>query len=152
MRSILPLAPRGRRAAVAGAVAALALLGGTALAANNDVEASNAGQGVDVVAGFDVTDVAYDADPAAQPGSPSQPQVDAVSFAIARSGGQATRPVESANAAVFVQLRAGASAAGWVPCTVGSGASAGRVTCTTTGGGTLPVVDVDGLSVVAYDA
>jgi len=147
-----PPTHRARRVVGAAVVGALALAAGTALAANNNVEASNAGQGVDVVAGFDVTDVTFDADPTAQPGGAPQPQVDAVSFAIARSGGQAAQAVEASNATVFVQLRAGGSAAGWAACTVGSGASAGQATCPTTGSDSLPVTDVDGLSVVAYDS
>ena len=152
MYRTLPLTQRARRVLGASAVGALALVAGSALAANNNVEASNAGQGVDVVAGFDVDEVTYEADPTGQPGGAPEPQVEAVSFAIARSGGQAAQAVESSNATVFVQLRAGATVSDWTPCTVGSGASAGRATCPTTGAGSLPVVDVDGLSVVAYDS
>lgn len=148
----LPFTHRARRIVGASVVGALALAVGGALAANNNVEASNAGQGVDVVAGFDVDDVTFDADPTGQPGGAPQPQVDAVSFAISRSGGQAAQAVESSNATVFVQLRAGGTVAGWSACTVGSGASAGQATCPTTGAESLPVVDVDGLSVVAYDS
>lgn len=152
MYRTLPFTQRTRRMAGAAAVAALALVAGSALAANNNIEASNAGQGVDVVAGFDVDDVTYKADPTGQPGGAPQPQVDAVSFAIARSGGAAAQAVESSNATVFVQLRAGADVSEWTPCSVGSGASAGQATCSTTGAGSLPVADVDGLSVVAYDS
>jgi len=148
----LPLTRRTRRVVGASVMGALALAAGTALAANNNVEASNAGQGVDVVAGFDVADVTFDADPTGQPGGAPQPQVDAVSFAIARSGGQAAQAVEASNATVFVQLRAGGKAADWTACTVGSGATSGQATCPTAGGGSLPVEDVDGLSVVAYDS
>lgn len=152
MYPTLPITQRTRRIAGAAAVGLLALVAGSALAANNNIEASNAGQGVDVVAGFDVDNVTYEADPTGQPGGAPQPQVDTVSFAIARSGGQAAQAVESSNATVFVQLRAGAAVSDWTPCSVGSGASAGQATCPTAGAGSLPVADVDGLSVVAYDS
>lgn len=152
MTRIPPTTRRQRRAVGAASLAVAALLAGSALAANNNVDASNAGQGVDVVAGFDVTAVTFDADPTTQPGGAAKPDVSSVSFDIRRSGAQSALPVESANASVYVQLRAGGSAATWVPCKVGIGGSAGKVTCPTTGGGTLPVVDVDGLSVVAYDS
>lgn len=152
MYRTLPLSTRARRVLGASAVGALALVAGSALAANNNVEASNAGQGVDVVAGFEVTDVAYDADPTGQPGNAPEPQVDAVTFAIDRSGGQAAQAVESSNATVFVQLRAGLTVSEWSPCKIGAGASAGQASCATSGAGSLPVEDVDGLSVVAYDS
>ncbi len=143
---------RGRRATAAAALAAAAVLAGSALAASNNVDAANAGQGVDVVAGFNVTDVTFNADPTAQPSGTTSAKVASVSFAVQRNGAQAAVPVEAANASVYVQLKAGASSATWATCTVGTGATAGKVTCPTSGTGSLPVADVDGLSVVAYDS
>ena len=147
-----PLSRRGRRAATAAVLAAAAVLAGSALAASNNVDASNAGQGVDVVAGFDVTGVNFNADPTSQPDGTKTPEVTSVSFDVARSGAQAAVPVEAANASVFVQLKADAGSATWATCKVGTGATAGKVSCPTSGTGSLPVADVDGLSVVAYDS
>lgn len=152
-RSIRPrrAGPRRRphmRAALA--VLAAVALAGTAMAAANTFPPSNAGQGVDVVAGFEVTDVSYDADPTTQ--GAGQAKVVGVDFAIARSGPNAALPVTNANAKVFVQLRDGAGSSAWAACSVGSGASSGQAQCATTGPASIDVEDLVQLSVVAYDA
>lgn len=127
-------------------------LAGTALAATNSVPASNAGQGVNTVAGFDVENVSYNADPTAQgTGAGSDAEVVSVSFDIARTGANSAVTPEAANAEVFVQLRSGSTLSDWASCTVGSGASAGTATCATTGGASIEVEQLDELSVVAYD-
>lgn len=139
---------------VAGAAALLLMAGvaGTALAATNSVPASNAGQGVNTVAGFEVDDVSYNADPTDQgSGAESDAQVVEVSFDIERSGANSATIPEAGNAAVFVQLRSGSVLSDWTPCKVGSGATAGQATCATTGGASLDVEQLDELSVVAYD-
>lgn len=127
-----------------GLVAAAAVAG-TALAANNTTPDTNAGQGVAVVAGFTVSDVEYTTNTTGTVGSPS---VSGVSFTIVRDGTTSGTAVDDTNATVSVQLRDGATNADWASCSV----TAGAATCTTTGSAGLPVGDVDGISVVAYDS
>jgi len=143
-----------RRRFVAGAAALMLVAGlaGAVLTATNSVPASNAGQGVNTVAGFAVTNVSYNANPTTQGGGAgSDAEVVSVSFDIGRSGANSAAAVESANAEVFVQLRSGSVLSDWASCTVGSGATAGTASCTTTGGASIDVEDLDELSVVAYD-
>lgn len=138
--------------AVPAALMMVAGLAGTALAATNSVPASNAGQGVNTVAGFDVKNVSYDADPTTQGvGAGADAAVVEVSFDISRTGANSASVPEGDNAAVFVQLRSGATLSNWAPCTVGSGGSAGTATCATTKGASIDVEQLDELSVVAYD-
>ena len=141
-----------RYAAGVAALLLVAGVAGTALAATNSVPASNAGQGVNTVAGFVVENVSYNADPTAQgSGAESDAQVVEVSFDIERSGANSAAIPEAGNAAVFVQLRSGSVLSDWASCTIGSGATAGQATCVTTGGASLDVEQLDELSVVAYD-
>jgi hypothetical protein len=140
--------PNGTRTLVTGlALIGVAAAAGTALAASNTVTPSNAGQGSGTVAGFTVTNIQYDGAPAADE---PEPTVNVVRFDIARTGANSAVPVSSANAAVYVQLLSGTADNGdadWAGCTV----VAGVAECTLTGGESMPVVDVEDVSVVAYD-
>jgi hypothetical protein len=145
---------RNNRKYLAGGAALLLVAGltGTVLAATNSVPASNAGQGVNTVAGFDVKNVSYNADPTAQgTGADSDADVVSVSFDIARAGANSAITPEAGNTQVFVQLRSGSTLSDWAPCKIGSGASAGTATCSTADGASIKVGKLDELSVVAYD-
>jgi hypothetical protein len=141
-----------RYAAGVAALLLVAGVAGTALAATNSVPASNAGQGVNTVAGFEVQNVKYNANPTKQgTGADSDARVVEVSFDIERSGANSAIIPEAGNTAVFVQLRSGKVLSDWTSCTVGSGASAGSATCATTDAASMDVEQLDELSVVAYD-
>ena len=150
-KSIRPRAaapPRRRRSLAAIAAVAVMALAGGALAAANTFPGSNAGQGVDVVAGFEVTDVSYDADPTTQ-GNAADASVNGVDFTINRAGPNAAIPVTASNAEVFVQFRSNSQSSAWVQCQVGP--AAGQVNCATTGDAGITVEGLENLSVVAYD-
>ena len=122
----------------------VAVTTGTALTAGNNVETTNAGQGVEVVSGFAVTAVEYNS----SPGAEEFPKVDTVEFDIARTTNNTSDAVDDANAEVFVQLRAaGSTYADWAACAV----TAGHAVCALTGGEQMDVEDVVNISVVAYD-
>ena len=122
----------------------VAVTTGTALTASNTIETTNAGQGVEVVSGFAVTDVDYNTSPTNE----QSPKVDTVEFEIARTTNNTSDAVADTNAEVFVQLRAtGSTYADWAACHV----TAGHAVCALTGGEQMNVEDVVGISVVAYD-
>lgn len=117
----------------------LASLGvaGVASAASNTVPATNAGQGVSVVGGFEVDEVK------ALIGGEN---VGEVTFTIERTGTNEGVVVNDENADVFVQLRGDDPASQWATCTV----TDGDASCAT--GTQSPAWgDVDAVSVVAYD-
>jgi hypothetical protein len=137
--------PNSKVAAAGVGVLAIAGLAGAAFAASITTPPSNAGQGTDVVDGFTVTNVEYDS--ANLDGSDTEnASVTEVEFDIARD--TQTAVVEDANASVFVQLRDGTDRSDWVECTT----TAGHSVCDTSAiDDSILMVDVDGISVVAYD-
>jgi hypothetical protein len=143
-----PFASKVRAAAAAAVVIAAVSAG--AFAASNGTPPSNAGQGADVVEGFTVTNISFDATPV---GDEEFADVQAVFFEIARDGDNATTDVSGDNAEVYLQLRDGTVRSDWAKCAVGTGPAAGEVICDTSSvGTTMQVVSLDSLSIVAYDS
>lgn len=140
-----------RTAKVAMVAVALAGLAGTGFAASVTTPPSNAGQGVDVTEGFTATSLYYDAAPNA---NDEWAYINAVHFNLTRDGtAQQFGNVSLETTEVYVQLRDGTVRSDWVKCDVGSGPSAGEVVCDTSGAtDTIKAIDIDSLSIVAYDS
>ena len=131
-----------KKALVGLGVLGVAGIAGAAFAASVSLDPSNAGQGADVVDGFTVTAIEYDGDAT---GDVEDVSVTEVEFDIARD--TQTLVVDDSNASVFVQLRDGTDRSDWVECTT----TAGHSICATSGGSSILIEDIDGISVVAYD-
>lgn len=131
-----------KKALVGLGVLGVAGIAGAAFAASVTIDNSNAGQGAEVVDGFTVTNIGYDATPKTDEAQANTVQV---SFDIARDG--QTQVVADDNAEVYVQLRDDTVRSDWASCTV----TAGKAVCALTADETMKVQDVDGISVVAFD-
>ena len=105
----------------------------------------NAGQGVEVVEGFAVSNISYDAIPAA---SDPEATILTVSFDIVRTGTNAGIPVDYRNAGTFVQLRSGSTRSEWQKCTLDQG----YATCNLEDVSQMNADDITNLSVVAFDS
>lgn len=138
----MPRHTRRSVVALAGA-GALTLLGGTALTAGNDVTSRSFGQGVGVVSGFQVTDVAY----ATNTDSPD-PRITWLSFTIERTDTSAHAQVLPTNATVEVRLDVDGTFSPATSCEVDPSGDAAVcvVSALNARVGTL-----EGISVLAYD-
>ena len=152
------------------AIAALTV-GGSAIAAGITSEDSNAGQGVDVVEGFSITDVEYFSDATENAPSPTSTgvtvaYVDGVSFTITRDDTSAANQsdiLKDGNADVFIQLRTSGVNTTWIECfdddpTLGgkftdmvAGVTDDDIWVCDTSTLEITVEDLNGISVVAYD-
>jgi hypothetical protein len=129
--------------AAVAAAGAVAVFGGTALTAGNDVTARSFGQGVGVVSGFEVTDVAY----ATNSDSPD-PRITVVQFTIERSNTTTYAQVLPSNATVKVRLNVNGTYSSSVTCDVDLSGDAALCIVSTLN---ARVGTLQGLSVVAYD-
>jgi hypothetical protein len=123
----------------------LGVLAFPGLSAFSNISGSSAGQGVEVVSGFIVTNVGYDARP-----SEKDPNADVVevSFDISREEPQASFVVDYRNAGVFVQLRSDEVRSEWAKCLVDEGSA----TCILEGFSRIDVKELSALSVIAFDS
>lgn len=125
-----------------GGVATLALTGGTALTASNDVTAGSFGQGVGVVSGFTVNDVSYTMNT-----ENPDPLVTIITFGIERSD-PALPQVLPANASVSIRLKKGVDFSAKVSCDIDPSGDA--ATCLVSGLDARAST-LTGISVLAYD-
>lgn len=127
-----------------GGVAALAVTGGTALTAGNEVTAGAFGQGVGVVSGFTVDEVSYTMN-----SESPDPRVLTVSFAITRSGPSNYLKVLPDNATVKIRLVSGVDTfSAPVTCLV---SLAGNSADCSVSGLDARASTLTGISVLAYD-
>ncbi len=141
----------GRNLLAVGFIGAIALAGG-ARAASIGSPGSNAGQGVNVVAGYTVSDVHYSS--TLTDSATLNQTVDQVSFKIARAGTNTNLAnFDGTTTKVFVQLRK-SSATGaqtsWYSCALVTASSVTTATCDTSSVA-MTLADVESLSVIAYD-
>lgn len=144
------------RQSLVPAIAAVAVVGlaGAALAANVDLDGSNAGQGVAEVEGFGVSEIEYRTDATAA--NTTTALVDEVEFTIERTdetgGANQSGSVTDANAEVWLQLRStvdgSAVASNWVLCDT---STEDRATCDTTALA-VSMSAIDEISVIAFDS
>lgn len=142
------MAKINNKTAVVGlGVLGVAGLAGAAFAASITAPDTNAGQGVETVDGFTVTDVEYSTNVAAS-NNAEIAEVELVEFQIVRD--TQTLAVADANADVFLQLRDATGRSNWVECTV-TGGAADCDTSEVSTSSAFTMDDVTGISVVAYD-
>jgi hypothetical protein len=123
----------------------MGILAWPGLTAFTGISGNNAGQGVEVVDGFIVTNVSYDATPAA---NEEDTDILTVSFNIAREGPRSNVVVDYRNAGTFVQLRSDSGRSEWQKCNLDSG----YAFCVLEPESKMEVKDITGLSVVAFDS
>lgn len=129
--------------ALAGA-AAVAVLGGTAFTAGNDVADQSFGQGVGVVSGFQVSNVAYTTNT-----DIPDPRVTYFNFDIVRTDTTTYAKVLPSNATVKIRLNLGAGTfSSPVTCEVDA---LGDAAVCVTNSLNARVSTIEGLSVLAYD-
>lgn len=122
----------------------LGVLAFPGLSAFSGIGGNNAGQGAEVVDGFIVDNIGYDAKPSSNDPDASILQV---SFDIERDG-TGRDIVNYTNAGVFVQLRSDSYLSEWAKCFVLDG----YAECYLEEQAQMDVVDITGISVVAFDS